>query len=108
MKARLKCISCCHKTNSLTKLINYLLSEMGLLTLHNYCAACSLGYLKSERSNRSLSIPEVSRVITVVRDVNVFQLLKKRSFRYKNDDEKSKTKRFLEVSFLIVFIHLVV
>ena len=55
-----------------------------------------------------LSIPEVSRVITVVRDVNVFQLLKKRSFRYKNDDEKSKTKRFLEVSFLIVFIQLVV
>ena len=65
--------------------------------------------LKSERSKRSLSIPEVSRVITVVRDVNVFRLLKKRSFRCENDDDKSKTNdRFLEVSFLIVFIQLVV
>ena len=31
------------------------------------------------------------------RDVNVFIFQKKRSFRYENDDEKSKTKRlFLE------------
>ena len=29
----------------------------------------------------------------VIRDVNVFIFFEKRSFHYKNDDEKSKTKR---------------
>ena len=48
ISAILKCIRCCYKANSCTiKLSNDLLSEMGLFTLHNCCASCSLDYLKS-------------------------------------------------------------
>ena len=38
ISAILKWIWCCYKANSLTiKLLNRLLSEMGLFTLHNCC-----------------------------------------------------------------------
>ena len=48
IKAKLNCIWCCYKANTLTSvLLNHLLHEMGLFTLHNYCASCSLEYLKS-------------------------------------------------------------
>ena len=31
------------------------------------------------------------RIVNTIRDVNVFIFFEKRSFRYENDDEKSKT-----------------
>ena len=48
------------KANSFTlKLLNHLLSEIGLFTLHNCCASCSLGYYKSKLEFKSrLPIPE--------------------------------------------------
>ena len=46
IKAILKRIRCCFKTNSLArKLLNHLLSEMGLFTRHNCSVSCSLNYL---------------------------------------------------------------
>ena len=35
------------RKNSFTKLFNYLIREIGLFTLHNCCASCSLDYFKS-------------------------------------------------------------
>ena len=48
IKTILKYICCCYKANCFTsKLLNQILSEMVLFTLHNCCASCSLGFFTS-------------------------------------------------------------
>ena len=57
-----KRIWCCYKANTWTsELLNHLLHEMGLFTLHNECASSFFEYLKSWIESKSqLPIPEFS------------------------------------------------
>ena len=71
IKAILKCILCCYKVNTLTsQLLNHLLHEMGLLTLHNYCVSCSLKYY-NKWSQKVDFLFQSFLVITVGFQINV-------------------------------------
>ena len=56
-----KSIWCCYKAKSFSReLLSQLLSELGLFTLHNGCAPCSLDYFKLKFESKSrLSTPDI-------------------------------------------------